>query len=27
LLHRYSLAAFSWWILAFIAGPIVALRM
>jgi hypothetical protein len=26
-LHRYSLAAFSWWTLAFIAGPIVALRM
>jgi hypothetical protein len=26
-LHRYSIAAFSWWTLAFIAGPIVALRM
>jgi hypothetical protein len=26
-LHRYSLAAFSWWTLAFIAGPIVAFRM
>jgi hypothetical protein len=26
-LHRYSLAAFSWWILAFIAGPIVAFRL
>jgi hypothetical protein len=26
-LHRYSLAAFSWWTLAFVAGPIVALRL
>ena len=26
-LHRYSLAAYSWWTLAFIAGPIVAFRM
>jgi hypothetical protein len=26
-LHRYSIAAFTWWILAFIAGPIVAFRM
>ena len=26
-LHRYSLAAFSWWTLAFIAGPIVAFRL
>jgi hypothetical protein len=26
-LHRYSLAAFSWWTLAFIAGPIIAFRL
>jgi EamA domain-containing membrane protein RarD len=26
-LHRYSIAAFSWWTLAFIAGPIVAFRL
>ena len=26
-LHRYSLAAYSWWVLAFIAGIIIAMRM
>jgi hypothetical protein len=26
-LHRYSLAAYCWWTVAFIAGPIVALRL
>jgi hypothetical protein len=26
-LHRYTIAAFAWWTLAFIAGPIVAFRM
>ena len=26
-LHRYSLAAYSWWVLAFIAGPIVLFRL
>jgi hypothetical protein len=26
-LHRYSIAAFAWWTLAFIAGPIVAFQM
>ena len=26
-LHRYSIAAYSWWVLAFIAGIIVAARM
>ena len=26
-LHRYSIAAFTWWTLAFIAGPIVAFRL
>ena len=26
-LHRYSLAAYSWWVLAFVAGIIVAARM
>jgi hypothetical protein len=26
-LHRYSLAAYSWWVLAFVAGIIVAGRM
>ena len=26
-LHRYSLAAYSWWVLAFLAGIMVAARM
>ncbi len=26
-LHRYSLAAYSWWVIAFLAGIIVAARM
>jgi hypothetical protein len=26
-LHRYSIAAYSWWVLAFVAGIIVATRM
>ena len=26
-LHRYSLAAYAWWVLAFVAGIIVAARM
>jgi len=26
-LHRYSLAAYSWWVVAFVAGMIVAMRM
>lgn len=26
-LHRYSIAAYCWWTIAFIAGPIVAFRL
>ena len=26
-LHRYSIAAYSWWVVAFIAGIVVAIRM